>query len=188
MDDNARYEGLRNDEEQYSLWLAGHEVPAGWHRVGKEGTKEECSAYVDEVWTDMRPRSLREFIHCLTPYYAIKHRLFARLDFDVRWIFDGHVFGSQRQRRVATACSVSSTTRTRTGPGNCSSLTTRATAREASAAGVLRSPHRSRSRRRSTNRNRDSHDPPLPPSRKRGSLSTQNPTTDHPITLSPANS
>jgi uncharacterized protein YbdZ (MbtH family)/MFS family permease len=60
MDDDARYEVLRNDEDQYSLWLAGQEVPAGWHRVGKEGTKEECSAYVDEVWTDMRPRSLRE--------------------------------------------------------------------------------------------------------------------------------
>ena len=40
--------------------IAGHDVPAGWHRVGKEGTKEECSAFVDEVWTDMRPRSLRE--------------------------------------------------------------------------------------------------------------------------------
>jgi uncharacterized protein YbdZ (MbtH family)/predicted MFS family arabinose efflux permease len=60
MEDDARYEVLRNDEDQYSLWLAGHEVPAGWHRMGKEGTKEECSAYVDEVWTDMRPRSLRE--------------------------------------------------------------------------------------------------------------------------------
>jgi uncharacterized protein YbdZ (MbtH family)/MFS family permease len=60
MDDDARYEVLRNDEDQYSLWLAGHEVPPGWYRVGKEGTKEECSAYVDEVWTDMRPRSLRE--------------------------------------------------------------------------------------------------------------------------------
>jgi uncharacterized protein YbdZ (MbtH family)/predicted MFS family arabinose efflux permease len=60
MDDDARYEVLRNDEDQYSLWLLGHEVPPGWHRVGKEGTKDECSAYVDEVWTDMRPRSLRE--------------------------------------------------------------------------------------------------------------------------------
>jgi uncharacterized protein YbdZ (MbtH family)/MFS family permease len=60
MDDDARYEVLRNDEDQYSLWLVGHEVPAGWHQVGKEGTKDECSAYVDEVWTDMRPRSLRE--------------------------------------------------------------------------------------------------------------------------------
>ncbi|HEY0618564.1 MAG TPA: MFS transporter [Kribbella sp.] len=67
MDDDARYEVLRNDEEQYSLWLAGHEVPAGWHRVGKEGTKEECSAYVDEVWTDMRPRSLRERMDKATP-------------------------------------------------------------------------------------------------------------------------
>jgi len=60
MDDDARYEVLRNDEDQYSLWLAGHDVPEGWHRVGKEGSKEECSAYVDEMWTDMRPRSLRE--------------------------------------------------------------------------------------------------------------------------------
>ena len=60
MDDDARYEVLRNDEDQYSLWLAGQEVPAGWHREGKEGTREECSAYVDQVWTDMRPRSLRE--------------------------------------------------------------------------------------------------------------------------------
>jgi MbtH protein len=60
MDDNARYEVLRNDEEQYSLWPAGLDVPAGWHRTGREGSMEECSAYVDEVWTDMRPRSLRD--------------------------------------------------------------------------------------------------------------------------------
>ncbi len=60
MDDDATYEVLRNDEDQYSLWLAGHDVPAGWYLVGKQGTKDECSAYVDEVWTDMRPRSLRE--------------------------------------------------------------------------------------------------------------------------------
>jgi MbtH protein len=60
MDDDARYVVLRNDEEQYSLWLAGHTVPAGWEQVGQEGSKDECSSYVDEVWTDMRPRSLRE--------------------------------------------------------------------------------------------------------------------------------
>ncbi|BDH12173.1 MULTISPECIES: MbtH family protein [Streptomyces] len=60
MDENARYQVLRNDEDQYSLWLADLEIPAGWHAVGKEGTQDECSAYVDEVWTDMRPRSLRE--------------------------------------------------------------------------------------------------------------------------------
>ena len=60
MDDDARCEVLRNDEEQYSLWLAELDVPAGWHRVGMAGTKDECTAYVDKVWTDMRPRSLRE--------------------------------------------------------------------------------------------------------------------------------
>lgn len=60
MDENARYQVLRNDEDQYSLWLADLEVPDGWQAVGKEGTQDECSAYVDEVWTDMRPRSLRE--------------------------------------------------------------------------------------------------------------------------------
>lgn len=60
MTEDARFEVLRNDEEQYSLWPAGLQVPAGWHKVGKDGSREECSAFVDEVWTDMRPRSLRE--------------------------------------------------------------------------------------------------------------------------------
>lgn len=60
MDDDATYQVLRNDEDQYSLWPADIDVPAGWYQVGKEGTREDCSAYVDEVWTDMRPRSLRE--------------------------------------------------------------------------------------------------------------------------------
>jgi MbtH protein len=60
MDDDIRYQVLRNDEDQYSLWQADHDVPAGWQPVGKQGTRDECSAYVDEAWTDMRPRSLRE--------------------------------------------------------------------------------------------------------------------------------
>ena len=59
MDENARFEVLRNDEDQYSLWPVGRDVPSGWHQVGKEGTEEECSEYVDQVWTDMRPLSLR---------------------------------------------------------------------------------------------------------------------------------
>lgn len=49
-----------NDEEQYSIWPAGREVPAGWRRVGVEGTKEECLDHIERVWTDMRPRSVRE--------------------------------------------------------------------------------------------------------------------------------
>lgn len=60
MDENTTYQVLRNDEEQYSLWPADFEVPAGWQPVGKQGSKQECMDYVDEVWTDMRPRSLRE--------------------------------------------------------------------------------------------------------------------------------
>lgn len=60
MDDDTTYEVLRNDEDQHSLWPVGLDVPACWYLVGKQGTKDECSAYVDEVWTDMRPRSLRE--------------------------------------------------------------------------------------------------------------------------------
>lgn len=59
-DDNTIYQVLRNDEEQYSLWPLSLEVPAGWQPVAKQGTKAECMSYVDEVWTDMRPRSLRE--------------------------------------------------------------------------------------------------------------------------------
>jgi MbtH protein len=51
---------VRNDEEQYSIWAQGRELPAGWHDAGFAGTKDECLSHVDEVWTDMRPKSLRE--------------------------------------------------------------------------------------------------------------------------------
>ncbi|WP_282793261.1 MbtH family NRPS accessory protein [Streptomyces sp. CC224B] len=60
MTEDSRFQVLRNDEDQYSLWPMYVEIPAGWHRTGQEGTEAECAAYVDEVWTDMRPRSLRE--------------------------------------------------------------------------------------------------------------------------------
>jgi len=49
-----------NDEDQYSIWPAGREVPAGWRATGAAGSKEECLAHIEVVWTDMRPRSLRE--------------------------------------------------------------------------------------------------------------------------------
>jgi MbtH protein len=51
---------LMNDEDQYSLWPGFKEIPAGWKQVGPTGSKQECLAYVDANWTDMRPRSLRE--------------------------------------------------------------------------------------------------------------------------------
>jgi MbtH protein len=48
-----------NDEQQYSVWPVGRDLPLGWTDVGRTGTKEECLAYIEEVWTDMTPLSLR---------------------------------------------------------------------------------------------------------------------------------
>ena len=58
-DDNTVYAVVRNDEEQYSIWPAERELPAGWTADGKVATKADCLAYIDEVWVDMRPLSLR---------------------------------------------------------------------------------------------------------------------------------
>jgi uncharacterized protein YbdZ (MbtH family) len=49
-----------NHEDQYSIWPEGREIPNGWRATGIAGVKAECLAHIDEVWTDMRPRSLRE--------------------------------------------------------------------------------------------------------------------------------
>jgi MbtH protein len=54
------YKVVINHEEQYSIWRADRENPLGWRDGGKSGSKEECLAYIDEVWTDMRPLSLRK--------------------------------------------------------------------------------------------------------------------------------
>jgi MbtH protein len=58
--DNRIYKVVVNHEEQYSIWPADRENALGWTDVGKSGTKEECLAYIKEVWTDMRPLSLRK--------------------------------------------------------------------------------------------------------------------------------
>lgn len=49
-----------NHEEQYSVWPADREIPPGWSSVGPPRTREECLDYIEEVWTDMRPLSLRQ--------------------------------------------------------------------------------------------------------------------------------
>ena len=49
-----------NDEDQHSLWPAFADVPAGWRKVFGEASRAECLAYVEEHWTDIRPKSLRE--------------------------------------------------------------------------------------------------------------------------------
>ncbi len=59
-EDTTIYEVVKNDEDQYSIWPADRELPAGWNTAGKSGTKAECLAFIEEVWTDMRPVSLRE--------------------------------------------------------------------------------------------------------------------------------
>ncbi len=53
------YKVVVNDEEQYSIWPATGQAPAGWHDAGFTGSKQECLAHIDEVWVDMRPLSLR---------------------------------------------------------------------------------------------------------------------------------
>jgi MbtH protein len=50
---------VRNDEEQHSVWFAGRQVPAGWRPVGFEGSRQECLDHIAEIWTDLRPLSLR---------------------------------------------------------------------------------------------------------------------------------
>ncbi len=55
----AMFSVVVNHEDHYSIWAADREVPAGWRVVGKTGVKAECLAYIEEVWTDMRPLSLR---------------------------------------------------------------------------------------------------------------------------------
>ena len=60
VENDAVYQVVVNHEGQYSLWPSDREPPLGWQGVGKVGTKDECLAYVEEVWTDMRPLSLRK--------------------------------------------------------------------------------------------------------------------------------
>jgi MbtH protein len=58
-DDATVYKVVLNHEEQYSIWPAERANPLGWTDAGKSGSKQECLEYIKEVWTDMRPLSLR---------------------------------------------------------------------------------------------------------------------------------
>ncbi|MDZ8135378.1 MAG: MbtH family protein [Nostoc sp. DedQUE04] len=59
-EDTTIYKVVVNHEEQYSIWASDRENPVGWKDVGKKGLKQECLDYIKEVWTDMRPLSLRK--------------------------------------------------------------------------------------------------------------------------------
>jgi MbtH protein len=60
QEDKTIYKVVVNHEEQYSIWPVDKENALGWTDEGKSGTKEECLAHIKEVWTDMRPLSLRK--------------------------------------------------------------------------------------------------------------------------------
>ena len=60
QEDTRSYKVVVNHEEQYSIWFADREAPLGWREAGKVGTKKECLDYINEVWVDMRPLSLRK--------------------------------------------------------------------------------------------------------------------------------
>jgi MbtH protein len=59
-DDDVVYKVVVNHEEQYSIWPVDRKNPLGWRDAGKDGKKAECLEYIREVWTDMRPLSLRK--------------------------------------------------------------------------------------------------------------------------------
>jgi MbtH protein len=58
--ENITYKVVVNHEEQYSIWDADCPTPNGWRDAPKKGSKSECLEYIKEVWTDMRPLSLRK--------------------------------------------------------------------------------------------------------------------------------
>ncbi|MEM8780704.1 MAG: MbtH family NRPS accessory protein [Cyanobacteria bacterium P01_G01_bin.49] len=59
-EDTTIYRVVVNHEEQYSIWPEYRDIPAGWQDTGKSGQKQDCLDYIKEVWTDMRPLSLRQ--------------------------------------------------------------------------------------------------------------------------------
>jgi MbtH protein len=59
-DQDAIFTVVVNHEEQYSIWPTSLPEAPGWREVGVTGTKDVCLQYIDKVWTDMRPLSLRE--------------------------------------------------------------------------------------------------------------------------------
>ena len=58
-DERTSWKVVVNHEEQYSIWPAEGQSPAGWNEVGVAGTRAQCLAHIKDVWTDMRPLSLR---------------------------------------------------------------------------------------------------------------------------------
>ena len=60
------YKVVVNHEEQFSIWPVALKNAPGWRDAGKSGSKEECLVYIKEMWTDMRPLSLRKNMETVT--------------------------------------------------------------------------------------------------------------------------
>ncbi len=60
--DEELYCVVRNGEEQYSVWLQECSLPAGWETVGEAATKQQCLERIEQIWTDLTPRSVREHL------------------------------------------------------------------------------------------------------------------------------
>lgn len=58
-DGNGEFYVVVNEEDQHSLWPTFAEVPAGWRVAFGASDRIGCLDYVEEHWTDMRPKSLR---------------------------------------------------------------------------------------------------------------------------------
>ena len=58
-DAETSFDVVVNHEEQFSIWPVARALPAGWRAAGKTGTKAECLAYIEQVWSDMQPATLR---------------------------------------------------------------------------------------------------------------------------------
>ncbi|HEY0452744.1 MbtH family protein [Actinophytocola sp.] len=59
-DEARRFQVVHNDEEQFSIWPADTAAPSGWHADGFVGTEDEALDHIESVWTDMRPKSVRD--------------------------------------------------------------------------------------------------------------------------------
>ena len=62
LEDKRRYRVVMNDEDQYSIWPIEGDMPLGWQATGFVGDRVSCLSHIDEVWADMRPRSVREWL------------------------------------------------------------------------------------------------------------------------------
>ena len=62
-EDKTEYKVVVNHEEQYSIWPVDRESPKGWRDLDVSGSKSHCLDYIEQVWTDMRPLSLRRQMH-----------------------------------------------------------------------------------------------------------------------------